>query len=186
MRCCADALSVHRQYAEEHHINEELRKLLPRDEGKPIEKPAERALRERMYADTPLSFLLYACNSNHLCTDSMHDSPNLGEGSDPHKPRRRVRPFIMHCFHAQQIILSQILQQLTSDTGSVHSKLLWQWVRPSRSRQQRNLRSLWKHVNHQLSSVCSAADDLEDVNVRACSRDYFLTISSLLKMVLRH
>ena len=41
-------LLVHRQYAEEHQINEELRKLLPRDEGKPIEKPAERALRERM------------------------------------------------------------------------------------------------------------------------------------------
>ncbi|KAL3153768.1 hypothetical protein ABBQ32_013356 [Trebouxia sp. C0010 RCD-2024] len=37
-----------RQYAEEYHISQELRKLLPRDEGKPIEKPAERALRERM------------------------------------------------------------------------------------------------------------------------------------------
>ena len=42
------AVAAHRQYAEEHHINEDLRKLLPRDEGKPIEKPAERALRERM------------------------------------------------------------------------------------------------------------------------------------------
>ena len=39
---------TYRQYAEEHHIDAELRKLLPRDEGKPIEKPAERALRERM------------------------------------------------------------------------------------------------------------------------------------------
>ena len=39
---------LRRQYAEEHHISEELRTLLPRDEGKPIEKPAERALRERM------------------------------------------------------------------------------------------------------------------------------------------
>ena len=43
-----EAMLLHRQYAEEHHISEELRKLLPRDEGKPIEKPAERALRERM------------------------------------------------------------------------------------------------------------------------------------------
>lgn len=42
------ALPDCRQYAEEHHIDPELRKLLPRDEGKPIEKPAERALRERM------------------------------------------------------------------------------------------------------------------------------------------
>lgn len=43
-----NSLLLYRQYAEEYHINEELRKLLPRDEGKPIEKPAERALRERM------------------------------------------------------------------------------------------------------------------------------------------
>lgn len=42
------ALRKCRQYAEERHIDEELRKLLPRDEGKPTEKPAERALRERM------------------------------------------------------------------------------------------------------------------------------------------
>ncbi|KAL0025091.1 hypothetical protein WJX79_008079 [Trebouxia sp. C0005] len=37
-----------RTYAEEQRIDPELRKLLPRDEGKPIEKPAELALRERM------------------------------------------------------------------------------------------------------------------------------------------
>jgi len=47
--CCihADALCC-RTYAEEQRIDPELRKLLPRDEGKPIEKPAELALRERM------------------------------------------------------------------------------------------------------------------------------------------
>ncbi|DBA96032.1 TPA: hypothetical protein ACH3X1_001533 [Trebouxia sp. C0004] len=37
-----------RTYAEEQRIDPELRKLLPRDESKPIEKPAELALRERM------------------------------------------------------------------------------------------------------------------------------------------
>lgn len=33
---------------QEEHFSEELRALLPRDEGKPVEKPAEAALRERM------------------------------------------------------------------------------------------------------------------------------------------
>lgn len=37
-----------RKYAEQHHINEELRKLLPHGEGKPTEEAAERALQERM------------------------------------------------------------------------------------------------------------------------------------------
>ena len=33
---------------EEHHINEHLKRLLPREEGRPVEKPAEAALRKRM------------------------------------------------------------------------------------------------------------------------------------------
>lgn len=33
---------------EEDHIDESLRKLLPQDEGKIPEKPAEKGLRERM------------------------------------------------------------------------------------------------------------------------------------------
>ncbi|CAD7697548.1 unnamed protein product [Ostreobium quekettii] len=37
-----------RKDVEEEHFSEELRRLLPRDEGKPVEKPAEAALRERM------------------------------------------------------------------------------------------------------------------------------------------
>lgn len=39
---------VSRQHVEEKHIDEALRKLLPRDEGRPVEKPAEEALRKRM------------------------------------------------------------------------------------------------------------------------------------------
>lgn len=39
---------VFRQALEEQHMDEELRPLLPRPDGKPIEKPAEAALRERM------------------------------------------------------------------------------------------------------------------------------------------
>ena len=48
-----------RQVVEEQHIEEELRALLPRPEGKPIEKPAEAGLRERMCAhlkNPPLPF----------------------------------------------------------------------------------------------------------------------------------
>ena len=37
-----------RQYMEENHIEEHLRRLLPREEGRPVEKPAEAALRKRM------------------------------------------------------------------------------------------------------------------------------------------
>ena len=37
---------------EEKHIDEALRKLLPRDEGRPVEKPAEEALRKRMSVPT--------------------------------------------------------------------------------------------------------------------------------------
>ena len=33
---------------EEHHISEHLRRLLPREEGRPVEKPAEATLRKRM------------------------------------------------------------------------------------------------------------------------------------------
>ena len=35
---------------EEHHIAEHLRRLLPREEGRAVEKPAEAALRKRMCA----------------------------------------------------------------------------------------------------------------------------------------
>ena len=82
VRCCPDVLLVHRQYAEEHHINEELRKLLPRDEGKPIEKPAERALRERMYACIPSPcFCMHATMNTMHC---FHTQLNLfGDGSNP-------------------------------------------------------------------------------------------------------
>lgn len=42
------SLVLCRLYVEKYHINDDLRKLLPHGEGKPVEKPAERALRERM------------------------------------------------------------------------------------------------------------------------------------------
>lgn len=37
-----------RQWAEEHQIDPALRALLPKEEGKPVERPAEAALRMRM------------------------------------------------------------------------------------------------------------------------------------------
>ena len=47
---CPTLLSslLHRQCVEEDFIDENLRRLLPHDEGRPIEKPAEQALRLRM------------------------------------------------------------------------------------------------------------------------------------------
>ena len=39
---------VCRRYVEEEHLDENLRKHLPRDEGKAVEKPAEAALRTKM------------------------------------------------------------------------------------------------------------------------------------------
>jgi len=41
-------LTRRRQWVEEHQINPVLRALLPKDEGKPMERPAEAALRTRM------------------------------------------------------------------------------------------------------------------------------------------
>lgn len=43
---CAETF---KKEALEKKLPEELRKLLPREEGKPTEKPAEAALRERMW-----------------------------------------------------------------------------------------------------------------------------------------
>ena len=42
-----------RRYIEEEHLDESLRRHLPRDEGKPIEKPAEANLRTKMCAAGP-------------------------------------------------------------------------------------------------------------------------------------
>lgn len=39
-----------RRFIEEEQLDEELVKHLPREEGKPVEKPAEAALRTKMYA----------------------------------------------------------------------------------------------------------------------------------------
>ena len=39
--------AVYRQCVEDH-IDEELRAVLPKEEGRPVEKPAEAALRQRM------------------------------------------------------------------------------------------------------------------------------------------
>ncbi len=39
--------AIHRQCVEDH-IDEELRAVLPKEEGRPVEKPAEAALRQRM------------------------------------------------------------------------------------------------------------------------------------------
>ena len=41
-------LTRRRQWVEEHQIDPALRALLPKDEGKPVERPAEAALRTRM------------------------------------------------------------------------------------------------------------------------------------------
>ena len=43
-----------RRYIEEEHLDENLRRHLPREEGKPIEKPAEANLRTKMCAASPL------------------------------------------------------------------------------------------------------------------------------------
>ena len=40
----------YRRYIEEEELNEELRKYLPREDGKAVEKPAEAALRTKMCA----------------------------------------------------------------------------------------------------------------------------------------
>lgn len=41
---------IDRRFIEEEQLDEELVKHLPREEGKPVEKPAEAALRTKMYA----------------------------------------------------------------------------------------------------------------------------------------
>ena len=50
-----------RRYIEEEELSEDLRKYLPREDGKAVEKPAEAALRTKMCApchilDAPLAY----------------------------------------------------------------------------------------------------------------------------------
>ena len=47
--------TCHRRYIEEEELNEELRKYLPREDGKAVEKPAEAALRTKMCASCRIS-----------------------------------------------------------------------------------------------------------------------------------
>ncbi|KAK9806100.1 hypothetical protein WJX72_001362 [[Myrmecia] bisecta] len=75
-----------RRCVEEEHIEEDLRKLLPKDEGKPVEKPAEQQLRLRM---TEL------LQKVHASTRALHDDVN---GSNPKRSGRgqRVTPDQIH------------------------------------------------------------------------------------------
>lgn len=54
--CCAPGP---RRYIEEEHLDESLRRHLPREEGKPIEKPAEANLRTKMCVPNLTDFAVF-------------------------------------------------------------------------------------------------------------------------------
>ena len=86
-----------RQVVEEQHIEEELRALLPRPEGKPIEKPAEAGLRERMCAhiDTPpfLSTLQLLCNLLDWDWNKLYNESFLNQQA----------PILLQCLHRYDV-----------------------------------------------------------------------------------
>ena len=73
-----------RQWVEEHQIDPALRALLPKDEGKPIERPAEAALRTRMadllqriHAHQVLPLDTYLPGFSQHCLDPSNCAPRV-------------------------------------------------------------------------------------------------------------
>ena len=85
----------HRQWAEEHQIDPALRALLPKDEGKPVERPAEAALRTRM------AELLQRIHTHQVCswTASVQEQHHARQmlsltSPDPHGPSFCAQPVV--------------------------------------------------------------------------------------------
>ncbi|GIL82776.1 hypothetical protein Vretimale_8343 [Volvox reticuliferus] len=107
-----------RQHITEKHIREELRRLLPRDEGRAIEKPAEAAFRQRML--DLLSKVQQSSSANSLRPSAAGAS---GEDGATRPYRRRGDPG-SHLRDANIELLSVLLEALAKENDNLYHSLL--------------------------------------------------------------
>ena len=95
-----------RQWAEEHQIDPALRVLLPKDEGKPVERPAEAALRTRM------AELLQRIHTHQVCswTASVQEQHHARQtlsltSSDLDGPRLCAQPVVFQPILARRHVM---------------------------------------------------------------------------------
>ncbi|GLC41576.1 hypothetical protein PLESTM_001216400 [Pleodorina starrii] len=107
-----------RQHITEKHIREELRRLLPRDEGRALEKPAEAAFRQRML--DLLSKVQQSTSANSLRPTVIGAS---GEDGAARPYRRRGDPG-SHLRDANIELLSVLLEALAKENDHLYHSLL--------------------------------------------------------------
>ncbi|GLI67376.1 hypothetical protein VaNZ11_011557 [Volvox africanus] len=107
-----------RQHITEKHIREELRRLLPRDEGRAVEKPAEAAFRQRML--DLLSKVQQSSSVNSLRPSAAGVS---GEDGATRPYRRRGDPG-SHLRDANIELLSVLLEALAKENDNLYHSLL--------------------------------------------------------------
>ncbi|KXZ54862.1 hypothetical protein GPECTOR_4g934 [Gonium pectorale] len=106
-----------RQHVTEKHIREELRRLLPRDEGRATEKPAEAAFRQRM-----LDLLAKVQQSSSA--NSLRPTVTTSGDDGASRPHRRRGDPGSHLRDANIELLALLLEALARENDHLYHSLL--------------------------------------------------------------